>query len=141
MILCQDPSCTSQDWILIMHDQCAHICMLDPISIVVYKYHHPNQPLILIIILLIVYFYSPLPSHHYHPGWNLCFAAARSAASSPCNYDNGGCQHRCLNFADKAMCQCFAGYKLQMDMKTCLGMGNAGVILEYPSPRNRCAAV
>ena len=42
-----------------------------------------------------------------------------------CAYDNGGCQHQCINSGGSYRCECNCGYILQPDKKSCLpGIGN-----------------
>ncbi|KIH43861.1 EGF-like domain protein, partial [Ancylostoma duodenale] len=38
----------------------------------------------------------------------------------PCLDKKGGCQHHCVNENGRARCQCFAGYRLAYDRKTCV---------------------
>ena len=40
----------------------------------------------------------------------------------PCLQDNGGCQQRCTSYSGgEAVCQCYAGYQLTHDKRTCIG--------------------
>lgn len=43
------------------------------------------------------------------------------SAIDPCQEKKGGCQHHCVNENGRARCQCFAGYRLAYDRKTCVG--------------------
>ena len=36
-----------------------------------------------------------------------------------CAYDNGGCQHQCINSGGSYRCECNSGYYLQADKKSC----------------------
>ena len=44
------------------------------------------------------------------------------AEIDPCVNDNGGCDHKCINYAGRAVCQCYAGWRLTADGKTCEGL-------------------
>ena len=35
--------------------------------------------------------------------------------------DNGGCEHKCLNYGGQSVCQCYNGYLLADDEKSCYG--------------------
>jgi len=38
-----------------------------------------------------------------------------------CNKDNGGCDHKCLNYGGLIVCQCHEGYRLLGDQRSCEG--------------------
>ena len=38
-----------------------------------------------------------------------------------CDADNGGCEHICSDFNGTSQCSCNTGFKLNNDMKSCIG--------------------
>ena len=38
-----------------------------------------------------------------------------------CAYENGGCQHKCINSGGSYRCECNSGYYLQADNRSCAG--------------------
>jgi hypothetical protein len=51
----------------------------------------------------------------------------------PCVKDNGGCQQICVVHGYVAKCECYFGYRLQTDVKSC----KAGEILWFPIPKTK----
>ncbi|KAH7698650.1 Calcium binding EGF domain containing protein, partial [Aphelenchoides avenae] len=43
-----------------------------------------------------------------------------SLAIDPCIENRGGCHHHCVNDNGRARCQCYPGFKLDRDQKTCV---------------------
>ena len=41
--------------------------------------------------------------------------------SDPCIYNNGGCAQKCINYNNEPLCQCYTGYQLIADSKSCRG--------------------
>jgi len=39
-----------------------------------------------------------------------------------CKTNKGGCDQKCSIYGGQIVCQCFAGYRLMDDLKTCEGM-------------------
>jgi hypothetical protein len=50
-----------------------------------------------------------------------------------CVKDNGGCQQICVVHGYVAKCECYFGYRLQTDEKSC----KAGEILWFPIPKTK----
>ena len=53
----------------------------------------------------------------------------------PCVNDNGGCDQRCVNHGGRAVCQCYAGWSLTTDGRTC--EGNVSKIIQNFHMGNR----
>ena len=59
--------------------------------------------------------------------------------ASGCQYQNGGCQHLCIEFGQSPICSCQDGYKLEIDGKSCKAekdasySGNPSVVLPSSS--------
>jgi len=54
--------------------------------------------------------------------------------TDPCKTDNGRCEQKCVNYGGQAICQCYAGFKLTSDGKTCEGQSttsNRHVVLSH----------
>ena len=49
------------------------------------------------------------------------FLPCLPAAVDPCKQENGGCEQKCINYGGQAVCQCYAGFRLAADRKTCKG--------------------
>ncbi len=45
-----------------------------------------------------------------------------SSDLDPCNRGNGGCDHRCVNYGGRPVCQCNPGYRLLGDRRMCEGI-------------------
>ena len=42
-------------------------------------------------------------------------------AVDPCDTNNGGCHHKCVNYGGRAQCHCEMGYELDQDRRSCRG--------------------
>jgi len=43
------------------------------------------------------------------------------AGINMCQINNGGCDHKCLNYDGQIVCKCHEGYRLMADQRSCEG--------------------
>ena len=76
-----------------------------------------------------------------HEGEKKILASIRIiSANDPCQHKKGGCQHHCVNDNGRVRCQCFHGYRLAYDRKTCIGEFSLFLIFHKTLDIDECAS-